>query len=37
MAVAREWIQPRWRLEISNDETTVRLDFDESGRGAVVQ
>ena len=37
VAVAREWIQPRWRLEISNDETTVRLDFDESGRGAVVQ
>jgi general secretion pathway protein H len=37
MAVAREWIQPRWRLELSNDETTVRLDFDEAGRATVVQ
>ena len=37
MAIAREWIQPRWRLELSNEDSTVRLDFDESGRATVVQ
>lgn len=37
MAIAREWIQPRWRLELSNEDSTVRLDFDESGRSTVVQ
>ena len=31
MAIAREWVQPRWRLELSNEDATVRLDFDESG------
>ena len=37
MAIAREWVQPRWRLELSNEDSTVRLDFDESGRATVVQ
>lgn len=37
IAIAREWVQPRWRLELSNDEATVRLEFDESGRATVVQ
>jgi general secretion pathway protein H len=37
IAIAREWVQPRWRLELSNDEATVSLEFDESGRAAVLQ
>jgi len=37
MAIAREWIQPRWSLELANEEATVRLDFDETGRATVVQ
>ena len=37
MAIAREWVQPRWRLELSNDEATVSLEFDETGRAAVMQ
>jgi general secretion pathway protein H len=37
MAIAREWVQPRWQLELTNDDATVRLEFDESGRAAVVQ
>jgi general secretion pathway protein H len=37
MAVAREWVQPRFRLELSNEDLTVSLDFDESGRGTVAQ
>ncbi len=37
MASARERVQPRWRLELSNEDSTVRLDFDESGRATVVQ
>jgi general secretion pathway protein H len=35
-AVAREWIQPRWRLEMQNDIAKVELDFDENGRGNVA-
>lgn len=37
IAVAREWIQPRWRLEITNDVAQVAVDFDETGRGSVAQ
>ena len=37
MASARGWIQPRWSLELANEEATVRLDFDETGRATVVQ
>lgn len=37
VAVAREWIQPRFRLEIANDVAEVAVDFDESGRGSVAQ
>ena len=35
MAIAREWIQPRWRLELASEEVSVRVDFDESGRASV--
>jgi general secretion pathway protein H len=37
MAIAREWVQPHWRLELSNEDATVRIDFDEAGRATVVQ
>jgi general secretion pathway protein H len=37
MAIAREWVQPRWRLDLSNEDATVRLEFDESGRAAILQ
>ncbi len=34
--IAREWIQPRFRLEISNDIADVAVDFDETGHGTVA-
>lgn len=37
MAIAREWVQPRWTLELSNEQATVRLEFDEAGRATVLQ
>jgi len=37
MAIAREWVQPRWQLELTNEDATVRLEFDESGRATVMQ
>src|SRR5258706_8758711 len=35
-AVAREWIQPRWRLELANDIAQIAVDFDETGHGQVA-
>jgi general secretion pathway protein H len=35
MAIAREWVQPRWRLEITTEDGTVRVDFDETGRARL--
>ena len=35
-AVVREWIQPRWRLELANDIAQVAVDFDETGHGQVA-
>lgn len=34
--VAREWVQPRWRLEMQNDIAKVQIDFDENGRGTLA-
>lgn len=34
--VAREWVQPRWRLEMQNDIARVEVDFDENGRGLLA-
>jgi general secretion pathway protein H len=34
--VLREWIQPRWRLEMSNEIAQVSVAFDESGRSDVA-
>jgi general secretion pathway protein H len=36
IAVAREWVQPRWRLELTNDVAAVSVAFDENGRGDVA-
>lgn len=36
VAIAREWIQPRFRLEIANDIAEVAVDFDETGRGTLA-
>ena len=36
VAVAREWVQPRWRLELSNDIASSTIDFDETGHGTVT-
>lgn len=36
IAVAREWVQPRWRLEMANELAEVNINFDENGRGDVV-
>lgn len=34
--IAREWIQPRLRLELANDLAQVAVEFDETGRGTLV-
>ncbi len=34
--IAREWIQPRFRLEMANDIAEIAVDFDETGRGTVA-
>jgi general secretion pathway protein H len=37
VAVGREWVQPRWRLELVNEDGEVRIDFDEAGRAALAR
>lgn len=34
--IAREWVQPRLRLELANDLAQVAVEFDESGRGTLA-
>jgi general secretion pathway protein H len=34
--IAREWIQPRFRLEIANDIAEIAVEFDETGRGTLA-
>jgi hypothetical protein len=36
MAVGREWVQPRWRLELVNEDGEVRVEFDEAGRATLL-
>ncbi len=36
VAVAREWIQPRWRLELTSEDGSVQVDFDEVGRAILA-
>lgn len=37
VTAAREWVQPRWRLELSNELASVAVEFDASGHAALVQ
>lgn len=37
VAIAREWIQPRWRLELANEDGAVQVDFDEAGRPSLLR
>lgn len=34
--IVREWVQPRWRLELANDIAQVSVAFDETGRSNVA-
>jgi general secretion pathway protein H len=34
--IAREWVQTRWRLELTSDVASVAVDFDEAGKGHVA-
>lgn len=34
--VVREWIQPRWRIEMSTDSAQASVAFDENGRSDVA-
>ena len=34
--VAREWVQPPWRLELATDRASVTVDFDAKGHATVV-
>jgi len=36
VAIAREWVQPRWRLELTTEDGSVRVDFDETGRAQLA-
>ncbi|HVG04223.1 MAG TPA: prepilin-type N-terminal cleavage/methylation domain-containing protein [Burkholderiaceae bacterium] len=36
VGIAREWIQPRWRLELTSEDGSVRVDFDEAGRALLA-
>lgn len=35
--VTREWVQPRWRLELAHATARVTLDFDEAGRATLAR
>ena len=36
VAIGREWVQPKWRLELANDIAATRIDFDETGHGTTT-
>jgi len=36
LPIAREWVQPRWRIEIADGSTDVTVVFDENGVGHVA-
>jgi general secretion pathway protein H len=36
LQIVREWVQPRYRLELTNDVARVAVEFDETGRGTLV-
>jgi general secretion pathway protein H len=36
VASAREWIQPRWRLDLTSEQAQVSVEFDAAGHGHVL-
>jgi len=34
--LAREWVQPRWRLELASGTHTTAVDFDDAGRARLA-
>ena len=36
LPIAREWVQPRWRLELASDAGRVAVEFDPAGRSRVI-
>jgi general secretion pathway protein H len=36
LPIAREWVQPRWRIELADDAASVAVEVDESGIGRVA-
>ena len=34
---ALEWVQPRWRLELTNEFASVTMDFDANGHATLLQ
>jgi len=36
LAIAREWVQPRWRLEMASTAGRVAVEFDPAGHSRVV-
>ncbi len=36
LRIAREWVQPRWRIELADGGASVALDFDENGIGNIA-
>ena len=36
LPIAREWVQPRWRIELADGVAAVAVDFDENGIGSAA-
>jgi len=36
LPIAREWVQPRWRIELADGAADVSVEFDENGIGRVA-
>jgi general secretion pathway protein H len=36
LPIAREWVQPRWRIELADGVAMVAVEFDENGIGRVA-
>jgi len=36
LPIAREWVQPRWRIELADGAADVAIEFDEHGIGRVT-
>jgi general secretion pathway protein H len=36
LPIAREWVQPRWRIELADGAASISVEFDENGIGRVA-